>query len=108
MINILTEEEKRKLYGWIRYHFLGFNANLKTEEDLTTIKELPLWDANIDIEKIPNELFKLKTAKKLNLAENNIRKIPEKISNLENLKILILVMNKINKLPKSIFNIKNL
>lgn len=42
MTNILTTEEKRKIYGWIRYHFLGFNANLNNDEELTSIKELPL------------------------------------------------------------------
>ena len=68
-----------------RYHSLGCNINVENEEYLTTIKELPLWDANIDIEKITIELLKLKNVEKLNLVKNKIRELYAKIS--KNLKL---------------------
>ena len=57
---------------------------------------------------IPNEIYKLKKLKSLNLDSNKIKKIPESIGKLHKLEKLSLANNQIKQIPSSITKILNL
>ena len=57
---------------------------------------------------IPNEIYKLKKLKSLNLDSNKIKKIPESIGKLHKLEKLSLSNNQIKQIPSSITKILNL
>jgi Leucine-rich repeat (LRR) protein len=57
---------------------------------------------------IPNEIYKLKKLKSLNLDSNKIKKLPENIGKLQKLERLSLANNQIKQIPSSIVKILNL
>lgn len=57
---------------------------------------------------IPEEIFQLKSLKRLYLYRNNIKRIPSSIKNLVNLEELNLEGNPISKLPEEVFELPKL
>jgi Leucine-rich repeat (LRR) protein len=60
------------------------------------------------ITSIPNEIYKLKKLKSLNLDFNKIKKLPENIGKLQKLEKLSLANNQLKQIPSSIVKILNL
>ena len=83
------------------------------EAEVKQLEKLDLsciW-RTIDEEKlteVPEEVFKLKNLKILNLGNNNLANVPESIGSLSNLISLDLKENRLIDLPESIGNLSNL
>eukprot|EP00833_Pecoramyces_ruminatium_P011391 jgi/Orpsp1_1/1185423/evm.model.c7180000093683.1 len=60
------------------------------------------------IKEIPNDIYKLKYLKELNMYNNDITTIPSSVGDVSELEIINLSYNNIKEIPKEISNLKNL
>ena len=79
--------------------------NQRSELDLSNDYDTPEENK---LTEIPEEVFKLKTLKKLNLGHNKISHLPESLGNLTSLSELYLYENQLMSLPESLGNLTSL
>lgn len=75
-------------------------------EQLTNLKQLFL--KNLQLTKIPKQVFQLKTLTELHLSGNKISAIPSEVENLQNLEFFDLVENQVSELPEELFKLYKL
>jgi Leucine-rich repeat (LRR) protein len=86
-----------------------FNESSINLKNLIRILNSDIVDLNSKgITNIPNEIYKLKKIKSLNLDSNKIKKLPENIGKLQKLEKLSLANNQLKQIPSSIVKILNL
>lgn len=95
MQNNLTKKEIDNLCKWAKECQI---KDLDSEEKILNIKEL-------EIDYLPNEIFKLTNLESLHIAYDNLKEIPKDIGKLINLKSLDICSCDVKTFPKEMFDL---
>ncbi len=109
----LEETKKQEIFKEIDEILKDYEEGYKYRYGLPFKKEyyidLDIIDAyELNLSKIPNEIYKLKDLRILRLQKNNLTSLSKKISTFKNLETICLCDNKLTKLPKNLITLKNL